>query len=427
MTEILLGEFLSTIAFHLFAYAPFLEHLRVKKRLLPVLLALIEAAHLSAFALLLSLGLPFAVCKLVSIPISMLFFFSMVNMERGKVAFVYAFAMAYALMVCGVAGNLAPRLFPGAPGESSWQYGLLTLAVFALTAPLMLRYVKKTAQMVFETYAPRVWNTVWLLPMLTVLIVMLFTYGKSESLLALFVRILLMLCILLSYSYVIESVRGFQRHVESEERIRRLEDLTAIQASQYAYLLNAMEETRRARHDLRQHLAAIQGCIDSGDMAALSSYVQAYGASLSHETPRTFCKNAAVDAILSYYAEKAEKSGLRMEAEFRMDSRCVIPEPALCVLLGNLLENALEACSRESEPGPIRVRALQTGESMLSLTVDNPCSRRPRWKDGRLLSEKSDGFGSGTESVRIIANQYNGDARFEWRDGVFYASIMLNP
>lgn len=71
-----------------------------------MLLALIEAAHLSAFALLLSLGLPFAVCKLVSIPISMLFFFSMVNMERGKVAFVYAFAMAYALMVCGVAGNL---------------------------------------------------------------------------------------------------------------------------------------------------------------------------------------------------------------------------------------------------------------------------------------------------------------------------------
>ena len=130
---------------------------------------------------------------------------------------------------------------------------------------------------------------------------------------------------------------------------------------------------------------------------------------------------------MSYYAEKAEKSGLRMEAEFRMDSRCVIPEPALCVLLGNLLENALEACSRESEPGPIRVRAMQTGESMLSLTVDNPCSRRPRWTDGRLLSEKSDGFGSGTESVRIIANQYNGDARFEWRDGVFYASVMLNP
>lgn len=427
MAEILLSEFLATVFFHFFAYVPFLDHLRVKRRLLPVLLLLIEAAHLSAFALLLSLGAPLAVSKLVSIPISMLFFFALVNMERGKVAFVYAFTMAYSLMLRSVAGNLTARLFPGSPGEEGWQYGLLTLATFALTAPLMLHYVNKTAQMVFETHAPKVWNTVWMLPMTTILIVMVFTYGRSESPLVLFVRVLLMGCILLAYSYVIESVRGFQQHVESAERIRRLEDLAAVQASQYAYLLAAIEETRRARHDLRQHLTVIQGCIDSGDMAALTSYVHAYGATLPCETPRTFCKNAAVDAILRYYVEKAEKAGLQMEAVFRMDGRPVIPEPALCVLLGNLLENALEACARESEPGLIKVNAIQTGENMLSLTVDNACSRQPRWKNGRLLSEKSNGFGSGTESVRIIAEQYNGDARFEWKDGVFYASVMLNP
>ena len=44
-----------------------------------------------------------------------------------------------------------------------------------------------------------------------------------------------------------------------------------------------------------------------------------------------------------------------------------------------------------------------------------------------LLSTKHSGYGIGTESIRMIAERYHGDARFAWKDGIFYASIMLNP
>jgi len=63
---------------------------------------------------------------------------------------------------------------------------------------------------------------------------------------------------------------------------------------------------------------------------------------------------------------------------------------------------------------------------MLILTVDNTAPR-PMAEDGALLSSKHPGLGIGTESVRFIARQYRGDACFEWRDNVFYASVMLNP
>ncbi|WP_243023757.1 GHKL domain-containing protein [Clostridium sp. AM28-20LB] len=45
----------------------------------------------------------------------------------------------------------------------------------------------------------------------------------------------------------------------------------------------------------------------------------------------------------------------------------------------------------------------------------------------KLVSTKPAGSGIGTESILMIAEQYHGDARFEWRDGVFYASVLLNP
>ena len=69
----------------------------------------------------------------------------------------------------------------------------------------------------------------------------------------------------------------------------------------------------------------------------------------------------------------------------------------------------------------------QSGTSMLTLTVDNACPQCPVWEQDRLRSSKREGFGLGTDSVRMIAEQYHGDARFDWKDGVFYASVVLSP
>ncbi len=426
MIENLTCEFLATIGYRVFAYIPFHEHLRIPKKLLPLWLLGVEVVNLSAFGLLLRLGIPYAAANMVSIPISVLFFFAAVAMDWGKVLFVYVFTFAYILMGRGMAG-VAMKLLPGIPGEGSWQYGLVTLGVFLLTCPFMVRYITQTAQMVFETHAPRVWKTIWLLPLMTLVIVMVFTYGKQEDLVSLFTRILLMLCLLFAYYYVLEAVQSFQKHVEATERVRHLEQISAMQESQYAMMQERMESARRARHDLRQHLTAIQGCIDSGDMEALAAYVKDYGKELPPETVHSFCKNYAVDAVLRHYAERAAAVGVDIEVSFQMSSKPVIPEPALCVLLGNLLENALDTCTQEQGERFIRVSALQTGDSMLSITVDNACSQAPAWENGRLRSTKHEGNETGTVSVRMIAERYNGDARFEWKDGVFYASVMLNP
>ena len=100
-----------------------------------------------------------------------------------------------------------------------------------------------------------------------------------------------------------------------------------------------------------------------------------------------------------------------------------------CVLIGNLLENAVDACA-DTDDGIqpfIRLHVCQTSSSMLSITADNTSASGPTWSGDRLLSTKHTGYGIGTESIRMIAERYHGDARFSWKDGMFYASVMLNP
>ena len=100
-----------------------------------------------------------------------------------------------------------------------------------------------------------------------------------------------------------------------------------------------------------------------------------------------------------------------MQVTIQMADPPVIPETEFCVLVGNLLENAVDACADTDAEiqSFIRLHVVQTGSSMLSITADNT------------------GYGIGTESIRMIAERYSGDARFRWKDGIFYASVMLNP
>lgn len=100
-----------------------------------------------------------------------------------------------------------------------------------------------------------------------------------------------------------------------------------------------------------------------------------------------------------FYADKAENHNIRLDVKIQMSDTPVIPETEFCVLLGNLLENALDACqtgrpeSETSQPF-IRVCAVQTGTSTLSITVDNTSVFKPTWINEKLVSTKAAGSGT---------------------------------
>ncbi len=281
-----------------------------------------------------------------------------------------------------------------------------------------------------EMEMPVTWYVFWIFPVVSILVNIFIRPIDYQTLyvgrlMRIYVSVTLILLGLIVLFYLMFALMA--RGLGANMRLRQENHFLQLQAAQYRTLQKNIEETRRARHDLRQHLKVIQGCIDSGDMRALTDYVKQYSDSIPPETVRTFCKSYAADVVLRYYAEKAREGGIDIEIDFQTGEKTIIPEPEFCVLLGNLLENALEACIGLEGRPLIRACARQTGESMLILTVDNTSPGLPVWEDGQLRSSKREGFGTGTESVRMIAKRYDGDARFEWKDGTFCASVLLNP
>lgn len=281
-----------------------------------------------------------------------------------------------------------------------------------------------------EFEMPNTWYVFWILPVFFIILNYLIrpqyysTLYTNNVMIAYPIAIIALLLLLL-FCYLMFYL--IAKELGKNMRLIQENEFLQMQSAQYRILQKNMEETRRARHDLRQHITVIQSCIDRKSWDKLEEYIKDYSKNLPTDVARNYCKNYAVDALLCYYAEKAFNAHTEFDISVSMGENTIIPEPEFCVLLGNLLENALDACLLSDKERFIKVVMEQTGNSMFSMIIDNTSIQEPNWEKGKLLSCKHDGFGMGTESVRIITQRYHGDVRFEWKDNVFYTSIMLNP
>lgn len=97
----------------------------------------------------------------------------------------------------------------------------------------------------------------------------------------------------------------------------------------------------------------------------------------------------------------------------------------LCIVFGNCLENAIEACERMSSGKKfIRIKSEFRG-AMLIILVDNSFEGAVRRDGETFLSSKRSGSGIGVTSVQAVAKKYNGMAKFEPDKTVFHVSVML--
>lgn len=79
----------------------------------------------------------------------------------------------------------------------------------------------------------------------------------------------------------------------------------AMQSLQYENLQERIAEARQAKHDVRHHIALLQDCLRRKDYDAMQAYLDRYQETLPDARQLQFCGNAAVNAVLSYFAQQA--------------------------------------------------------------------------------------------------------------------------
>ncbi len=422
---------LNTLPTRILAHYPFRDNFRIPLWLLYILVITNMFFHLAAHAFCLSFGYNVRIVDFVMIVISLVTYFLCVRAELGKLVFIYTLMSNYMMIIRGVVVFVRILLFSTFQDNDTLET-LIALGISILSAPAMFAFLDILKERVLRSNAPQLWNVIWIIPAMNSLLVYLITMNQTtdtlEGLLYLLARVSLSIVFLIMYYILISSLDSLQNQIEAEEKAGQREQLLALQRIQYAHLTKQIEDTRAARHDLRQHLNLITAYLEKGDNDSLKDYIRKYGKQLPFNTWTIYSQNYIVDTMVRYYAEKAEASGISFEHQLDLPEILAVEDTDICVLLGNLLENALEACEKMTDSATfIRIHGQIVGEKALSITVDNSCQSAPILEQNFLKSTKHDGLGVGTISVSNIASLYNGLTDFKYEDGIFYASVFLNP
>ena len=214
--------FVRAIPAHLMAYYPFRGHLRFPlwKVLLPVVLIQSVNSLLYGYAVAQT-----GVGRMVEYGFALIYiaiYFFSVRDDRTKVLFLHLFVTDYLLILRGVSTFIEARFFYH-PGMSldSWTSVLFNLAVLATSAPFALRFFANARDKVLNTDAPVFWRTIWMILAFTTAIVMSFTSDfQAETVRSfrfLFARVLLLLCIFVVYSILLDALDGIRRQVALTE------------------------------------------------------------------------------------------------------------------------------------------------------------------------------------------------------------------
>lgn len=219
--------------------------------------------------------------------------------------------------------------------------------------------------------------------------------------------------------------------LETEKRNLVYQQQIGLCNSQAAERAAAYQETRRVRHDLNDYLIDLKVAIQSGRLDEAEKKIDAilernyiYRNNISHSG------NLVIDSLINYKYSIAEKNGISMKCYVYIPNQIPFDSADLCIILGNLLDNAMEAVEHLlDEKRYVEVNISQIKGS-LCIMIQNPYEGKIlRNNKGQILTNKMDSrnHGLGLSSVQRSADKYNGELMADYEGNLFKVTVLLYP
>lgn len=178
------------------------------------------------------------------------------------------------------------------------------------------------------------------------------------------------------------------------------------------------------RHDYHNHIQALLALV--GDDDRTREYLWKLNKDLTEVDSVVKTGNVTVDAILNSKLTLIKSKDIPVDAVAKVPDDLKISEIDLCAIIGNLLDNAIEAVL----PLPPEKRFIRIYIGMMKaqlyISVTNSTASEPKKIGGKYLSTKGEGRGVGLMRVDSIARRNGGTVNRQNESGVFATEVLLN-
>lgn len=181
-----------------------------------------------------------------------------------------------------------------------------------------------------------------------------------------------------------------------------------FQTDKYQQLSAAYRKSRSIVHDTKKHYFSIQSHIKNMEFDKLDEYLKSAITDLENTYAKINTGNLVIDAFVSSYLDIAAEEGISFDTDIHVDpDRIPVKDYDLCVILGNLLDNSLQACHKITPPMKryIQVQIYIDANATFIIHLCNTTAPKSAEK-----SNTTDSLihGYGLENVKAITESYHG-------------------
>ena len=233
----------------------------------------------------------------------------------------------------------------------------------------------------------------------------------------------------MSVLFLVSDILLYRTMVRTEQRVQLevenalLESQLDAQLAHYGDLTAQYEQIRAMRHDISHHLNTINALLQAGNLQAASAYSEQLLPEQTYSSRLGACRNPVVDAFLYTRTQEAGLRGVPVRADVSLPVELPVSNTDLIVAFGNLLDNALEACSGIPD-AQITLRAHMDKGYLVIQESNSVRARQPQGKKPRRIPELERGVGF--RVLGSLAAKYDGSFRHTCEDGVYTVTLLLS-
>lgn len=189
---------------------------------------------------------------------------------------------------------------------------------------------------------------------------------------------------------------------------------------------NMYKQIRSWRHDYRGHIQNMKILLDNGNYRELEVYLNELTDDLNTVDTVIKTGNIMADAVLNNKLTVAKKANISLNVKANIPNNLPMSDVEICVLIGNILDNAIEACEKLPEVERFIRIYIGTYKNQFYLSVQNSAGEVKKLHGTYFSTKKnSDNHGYGIFRIDRIVNKYGGYLSRQNEEGVFATEISL--
>ncbi len=358
-------------------------------------------------------------CNLIAFILLTFNYESTVKKRIVSVLLIYLILMCVELVVGLASGYFDFFIF--SVNHYSSIYGLVVTKILSYAVVLILKNFKNIKK--GETVPNSNWLCIVLIPLTSLYMILLLFQAEGLKSVQVLAGIILFLLINFATFYLYDKII-----VSLSEK---MQNLLIIEQNEYFnrqlnLMKTSLEAIKTIRHDLKNHMFAIQALIEGNETEKALEHISLIMNSIGAKKDYAVSGNSIIDSTINFKLQGAEHNGIKTTVDLNIPEDLKISSFDLTVILGNLLDNAIEATLKVKEGRFIDVK-MKYDKGRLLIRIDNSYRGEIKEEKGRLLTtkENKNNHGIGITSVKKVIQKYDGQILLDYSGQVFSVSILL--